>query len=258
VNEIQPFVFPETGRQVRMVLVDGKPWFVGRDVAANLGYANPRDALAKHVPARHKGESRIATPSGEQTMAVISEPGLYRLIMRSNAEHAERFQEWVTEVVLPSIRENGSFALQRTLPKSYAAALRELAATVEERDTIRGELQVAAPKADSWDTLAEARGDFSVRDAAQILDRDGGIEIGQNRLFAYLREIKWLDKGGTPYQRIVDKGWLRTRARSYEHPRTGESTLARPQIRVTVKGVHELHRLLGGNGPLIFAADGAA
>jgi phage antirepressor YoqD-like protein len=102
-----------------------------------------------------------------------------------------------------------------------------------------------APAAHAWDELAEATGDYSVREAAQILDRDPSIQTGQKRLFDYLRSIGWLDRHNQPYQRHMDCGRLTVRARSYEHPHRDE-LVATQQVRITTKGLGELHRMLGG------------
>jgi DNA-damage-inducible protein D len=105
------------------------------------------------------------------------------------------------------------------------------------------------PAARSWTQLADSAGDFSVREAAQILDRDPSIETGQKRLFATLHQIGWVDKSGLPYQRQVDLGRLAVKAGSYQRPE-GERVPTR-QTRVTVKGLHELHKRLGGSGDLL-------
>ena len=91
--------------------------------------------------------------------------------------------------------------------------------------------------------MLAADGDVSLREAAQALTRDHGIEIGQNRLMAKLREFGWVDLRGTPYQRHIARGVIAVRVRTYDHPHTGESTIA-TQIRITPKGLTELHRLL--------------
>lgn len=106
------------------------------------------------------------------------------------------------------------------------------------------------PPAAAWSALADASGDWSLRDAAQVLDRDPAISTGQNRLAHYLREVGWIDKRGIPYQSRVDQGLIRSRVRSYDHPRTGERMLAEPQVRITAKGLARLHVLLGGREPL--------
>lgn len=107
-TSIQIFNNPDFG-DVRAVELDGEPYFVGKDVAVALKYANPRDALAKHVPDKYKRVSQIATPSGVQNMTLISEAGLYKLVMRSKLPNAEKFSDWACEEVLPSIRKHGLY-----------------------------------------------------------------------------------------------------------------------------------------------------
>ena len=115
-NKVQIFSNAELG-QLRTVGVNGEIWFVGKDAAEILKYANPRDALAKHIDAEDKGESQIATPSGVQTMTIINESGLYSLILSSKLETAKKFKRWVTSEVLPSIRKYGSYFIQPQLLK---------------------------------------------------------------------------------------------------------------------------------------------
>lgn len=115
-NELQVFTNPEFG-QVRTVTIEEEPWFVGKDVAVALGYGNPRDALRKHIEDEDKGVSQIATPSGEQTMTIINESGLYALIFGSKLESAKRFKHWVTHDVLPAIRKTGTYSVN---PKARA------------------------------------------------------------------------------------------------------------------------------------------
>lgn len=115
-NELQVFTNPEFG-QVRTVTIEEEPWFVGKDVAVALGYGNPRDALRKHIEDEDKGVSQIATPSGEQTMTIINESGLYALIFGSKLESAKRFKHWVTHEVLPAIRKTGTYSVN---PKARA------------------------------------------------------------------------------------------------------------------------------------------
>lgn len=260
-NEIVPFTFPDNGGQVRVIMLDGEPWFVARDVLAVLGLVNPTEAMRGLDDDEFRTTEVVDSAGRRQPNAyVVNEAGLYSLILRSRKPEAKTFKRWVTHEVLPSIRKTGGYSLAPVyrLPQTYAEALRELADTVEERDRLRAELAVAEPKAESWDALASARGDYSLREAAQILDRDPAIDTGQNRLMSTLRELGWADRNGVPYQRHVDAGRLAARARSYTHPYTGEPVLARPQIRITVKGLHELHRLLGGERPLMLPMGGAA
>lgn len=123
----------------------------------------------------------------------------------------------------------------------------ELARIDAEDRADRAEVQVLelAPAARAWDELAEATGDYSVREAALILKRDPLIDTGQKRLFAYLREIGWIDRHNMPYQRHVECGRVAIRTRTYGHPNRDED-VATQQVRITPKGLGELHRRLGG------------
>ena len=96
--------------RIRVIKIDGDVKFVGTDVATALGYANPRDALAKHVPDHFKRESRIATPGGVQSVIVLDEAGLYRLVFRSKLPEAEKFTDWACEIMV-NIRREGYYAL---------------------------------------------------------------------------------------------------------------------------------------------------
>jgi anti-repressor protein len=251
VSELVPFEF--RGVSVRVVTIDGEPWFVAGDVAYVLGYSNSRDAVAKHVRDSQRRVSRIATPSGGQSATVISEGGLYRLMLRARTALADEFQDWVTEQVLPEIRKTGSYGERFEIPQTYAEALELAAKQTRQLEVAEQRAAALEPAARSWDILADAEGDYSLRDAAQILDRDPAISTGQNRLSAYLKGIAWTDRTGRPYQAQVDLGRLAVRVTSYPHPRTGEDVPTR-QPRVTVKGLHELHKRMGGSGPLLLAA----
>lgn len=101
-------VHPEFG-ELRTVEIDGEPWFVGKDVAAALGYANPTKAAREKVYQEDRGVSKIDTPSGTQQMTIINESGLYSLILSSKLPSAKEFKHWVTSEVLPSIRKNGAY-----------------------------------------------------------------------------------------------------------------------------------------------------
>lgn len=111
-NEVQVFKNEEFG-DIRIVEIDGAPWFVGKDVAEALGYSNARDALKKHVKEQHKRDDvAIRDAIGrEQETTIIDEAGFYALVMRSKLPKAEEFQEWVTSEVLPAIRKNGKYEI---------------------------------------------------------------------------------------------------------------------------------------------------
>jgi anti-repressor protein len=255
-----PFEFPVTGHPVRTVMVDGQPWFVAVDVATILGYANTRKAINDHVPARHqKGNDSfpLADLGLHPQTKLISEAGLYRLVMRSDVPLAEPFQDWVTDDVLPAIRETGSYSVarQHEIPQSFAEALELAARQAREIESVRAENAELKPSAHAWDVLASGKGDHAVADAAKILSRDPAITIGRDRLFAYMAGLGWVhrqraDNRWRAYQRHVDNGRLSEIPQPYENPKTHEVTLGAPQVRVKAKGLHDLHQKLGGTAPL--------
>ena len=123
-NDVITFNSAEFGN-VRTVVIDGEPWFVGKDVATSLGYSNPRDALSKHIDSEDKGVAKCDTPSGSQNMTIINESGLYSLILGSKLESAKKFKHWVTSEVLPSIRKTGSYQVIPPKVDERAIALEE-------------------------------------------------------------------------------------------------------------------------------------
>ena len=107
-NKIEIFKNPEFG-EVRTLTIDNEPWFVGKDVAEALGYAEPRSAVSKKVDDTDRGVAEMETPSGKQNMTIINESGLYALIFGSKLDNAQRFKRWVTSDVLPTIRKTGGY-----------------------------------------------------------------------------------------------------------------------------------------------------
>ena len=133
-NELQVFNSPEFG-DIRAVEIDGEPWFVGKDMAAALGYSNPRDALAKHVDDEDKNTVAFCdgTP-GNPNLTIINESGVYSLIFSSKLESAKKFKRWVTAEVLPTIRRQGAYITPQAQPQgveAFTAALETLTAAVQ-------------------------------------------------------------------------------------------------------------------------------
>jgi len=240
---------------IRTAIVDGEPWFIAADVCAALGIGNPRQAVS-YLDDDERGVITHDTPGGRQSVNIVSEPGLYSLILRSRKPEAKVFKRWVTHEVLPQLRRTGHYGQpDYQLPQTYAEALRELADQVERTEQLRAEVEQLAPRAHSWDVLASGYGDYSVRDAAKILSRDPAIDVGERRLFGLLAEQGWIyrqrgDGRWRAYQQYIERGWLSVLPSSHYHPRTGELVLDPPQVRITVRGIHQLHRLLGGTAPL--------
>lgn len=240
-----PEIFQYQGQQVRTVTDEnGQALFVLNDVCAVLGIANPRNVAGRLDPDM-RGVRDMDTPGGRQTLAVVTEPGLYSVIMRSNSAGSAPFRRWVTAEVLPTIRRTGSYGTTPALSGQalIAAAVIEAQAMIEAQNR---ELEVVRPKADAFDEWLSAAGSYSVGDAAKILTRVG-IEVGQNRLFKNLDALGWtFRKGFTRHvnQRAAEQGLLTTKPQAYTHPKTGERVLSDPQIRVTTKGMHKLRDLL--------------
>jgi prophage antirepressor-like protein len=228
---------------------DGAPWAVASDVAKSFDY---RDAAscARIVDEDEKGIRPVDTPGGTQQMIVLFEDGLWELIFLSQKIEAKAIKKRV-KAILKEIRETGSYSVApvRALPRSFAEALRALADENEAHEATRAELTEARPAADAWNILADAKGDYSLREAAQILDRDPFITTGQNRLSNYLQHIGWTDKTKQPYQAQVDAGRLVRRPRSYTDLNSGESK-STWQIRITAKGLKELRSRMSGQGEL--------
>ncbi|USY19691.1 phage antirepressor KilAC domain-containing protein [Nocardiopsis exhalans] len=219
--------------------------------------------LVESIPEEEKGSTLSWTPGGPQKIWHLTEPGFYRAIGQRQASRikdaeiraqVERFQSWVYSEVLPAIRRTGRYEVAPALPavpQSYAAALRAAADAEEARERAQAELAEAQPKADSWDVLASGVGDLSVADAAKILTRDPAITIGRDRLFDQLATDGWVyrarsDGRWRAYQTQVDIGRLSELPQTYTNPKTKETSIGAPQLRITLKGLHELHRRLGG------------
>ncbi|NIL41575.1 phage antirepressor protein [Salinispora arenicola] len=250
-REITTFEFGDL--PLRTVTVGNEPWFVAADVARLLGYRMASD-MTRRLDEDDRGTRSVRTPSGQQSMTVISEAGLYAAILGSQVEGAREFKRWVTHDVLPAIRRTGSYTAPAVELDELEVARRYVQA-LEAKAAVEAELAEAAPKAASWDVLASAEGDLSVRDAAKVLSRDPGLNVGERRLFSLLAEQGWTyrqraDGRWRPYQRAVESGWLSELPASHYHPRTGVLMLDAPQVRVTTRGLHLLHRRLGGTQPL--------
>ena len=114
-NELHIFKNPEFG-QIRSLMIEGEPWFVGKDVASSLGYRVPNKAVREKIDSEDKGVSEMDTPGGKQDLVIINESGLYSLILSSKLPNAKKFKRWVTSEVLPAIRKTGSYTAPAALP----------------------------------------------------------------------------------------------------------------------------------------------
>lgn len=226
------------GQAVRVITDEhGDPWFVAADVARILGYRMASD-MTRRLDDEDRGTRSVRTPSGDQDMTVITEPGLYVAVLGSQIPQAREFKRWVTTDVLPSIRRTGSYgAPALTGPLLVAAALIEANTMLEQKDAYIAALE---PRAQVADELLDASGDVSVADAAKALTR-AGIEVGSQRLFAVLADLGWIYRSGDARwhvkQSAIERGRMSALAQAHYHPRTGERVVDAPQPRVTPKGI---------------------
>lgn len=203
-----PFSFKE--KQVRVVDVSGDAWFVAADVAAVLGYSNPRDAVSKHCKGVAKYD--IPTSGGYQHVSILNESDVFRLIMRSNMPSADAFQDWVFEDVLPSIRKNGGYIAgqENDDPELIMAKALQVAQSVIERKSLELKkanetIALQAPKVEFVDKYVERS---SLQTATQVAATFGISAVKMNKLLdeiggVYDKRIKrsrafcseWIAKG---------------------------------------------------------------
>ena len=235
-NQLQIFNNPEFG-QVRAIEKDGKTYFVGIDIARALGYSNPSKAVIQHC----KGVTKLGIPSqgGVQETNCITEGDMYRLITHSELPSAEKFETWVFDEVLPSIRKNGGYiANQENLSDAEILAKAVIVAqnVIAQKDKLISEMK---PKAEFFDTVASSKTAIPMDQVAKVIGKKG---IGRNKLFQILRDKKILDKGNVPYQTYVDRGYFRVVEQKYVKP-NGETQINIKTL-VYQKGVDYIRRLL--------------
>lgn len=234
-NEIQRFDFK--GESLRALTnMAGEPWFVAKDACDILGIDTNhlREALDDDEITNLRN-SEVWNQPGRAPL-IISEPGLYKLIMRSRKPEAKEFQRWVTHEVLPSIRKHGAYMTQQTLDKALTSPdfLIQLATKLKEEQEKVKELE---PKARFADAVAASDGTCLIGELAKML-RQNGLSIGQNRLFEILRQDGYLGKVGSnrnvPTQKAMELGLFRIKETAVTHS-DGHVTINRT-AKVTGKG----------------------
>lgn len=250
-NELQIFKNEEFG-EIRTVQLNNETYFVGKDVAEALGYSNTRDALATHVMEEDKNTVVISDGKrGNPNQTVINESGLYALIFGSKLESAKRFKHWVTSEVLPSIRKHGVYAVDELL-ENPDMAIKAFTALKEEREKnklLRADNDRMKPKEIFADAVATSHTSILIGDLAKIL-KQNGVEIGQKRLFAWLRDNGYLIKrNGTDYnmptQKAMERGLFEIKESTVNNP-DGSVRINRT-TKVTGKGQqYFINKFLGG------------
>ncbi|MBT0905701.1 phage antirepressor KilAC domain-containing protein [Streptococcus lutetiensis] len=220
-------IFNFHGQDVRTVTVDNEPWFVANDVANVLGYANQRDALSKHVD----DEDKITLTSQNATLenipnrglSAINESGLYSLILSSKLPQAKDFKRWVTSEVLPTIRKHGMFATDELLdnPDFAIATLQKLKEEREAKKLLEATIEEQKPKVIFANAVSASHTSILVGEFAKLM-RQNGVNLGQNRMFAWLRENGYLiNRRGSdknmPTQKSMELGLFEIKETTINH-----------------------------------------
>lgn len=233
-NEVQLFNFEN--HEVRSLLLNNEPWFVGKDVADVLGYSNVNDALKKHVDKEDKckrDEIAIRDTIGRnQKPVLINESGLYSLVLSSKLPSAKKFKRWVTSEVLPALRKTGQYQVKELSGSELMAkALIEAQSVLAAKDK---QIEEMKPKALFADAVTASHTSILVGELAKIL-KQNGIDMGQKRLFAWLREKGFLIKRkGTDYnmptQKAMDLGLFEIKEGSYVNGSGVNITTKTPKV----------------------------
>lgn len=231
-NEVQLFKNQEFG-SVRTLVINSEPWFVGKDVAEALGYSKARNAIATHIDSEDKKDAPIqGTLGGVQEMTVINESGLYSLVLSSKLPSAKKFKRWVTSEVLPTLRKTGQYQVKELSGSELMAkALIEAQSVLAAKDKVIEEMK---PKVVFADAVATSHTSILVGELAKIL-KQNGIEMGQKRLFAWLREKGYLIKRqGTDYnmptQKAMELGLFEIKEGSYVNGSGVNITTKTPKV----------------------------
>lgn len=249
-NDLKVFENSEFGK-IEVMEMDGKCYFPATECAKILGYARPADAVRDHC----KGVAKMPTPSngGVQETNFISEGDLYRLIVRSKLPTAEKFERWVFDDVLPAIRKHGGYLTQEKVeeallnPDVLIKLATELKDEREKRKALEGKIEADRPKVLFADSVSTAKTSILIGELAKLL-KQNGLEVGQKRLFAWMRENGYLMRAGSSYnmptQRAMEQGLFEIKETTINNP-DGSTRLTRTP-KVTGKGqVYFVNRMLG-------------
>lgn len=231
---------------VRTLVIDGEPWFVGKDVAEALGYGAGKslaNAVANHVDEEDKGVTEMMTPGGRQKIIIINESGLYSLVLSSKLPSAKEFKRWITHEVIPAIRQHGAYMTPEVIQKSLQdpdfmiQILQNLKQEQERNRALEADNQRMRPKEIFADAVSVSKDGILVGALAKLIHQNG-VEIGQKRLFQWLRDHGYLMKSGAdknmPTQRARDMDLFKTKERTINNP-DGSVRLTRTTL-VTGKG----------------------
>lgn len=226
-NEIQIFENSEFGK-IRTLKINGEPWFVGKDIAENLGYTEAAKAVRKYVDSEDKGVSKMDTPGGKQDIIIINESGLYSLVLSSKLPSAKAFKKWVTSEVLPSIRKHGAYMTEQVLeevtknPDFMIGLLQKLKAEKQKNEELQTAVMAQSrqisemkPKASYYDIVLNCKDLVSV---TQIAKDYGKSAVWLND-FLHKKHIQFKQgKCWFLYQRYAEQGYTSTKTQTFNAP----------------------------------------
>lgn len=229
-NNLMIFENPEFGA-VRSILIDGEPWFVAADVCKALELEKTNRALSR-LDDDEKGAHSVSTPGGRQRMSIISESGLYSLILGSRKPEARAFKRWITHEVIPSIRKHGAYMTDSLLdaleahPEAVPEYLNRLRSENARNRELNRRLRLALPKAEYFDAFVDPADCTNIRTTAKELG------VPEKQFTRYLEEKKYLfrDKNRKLFPRAVKKsaGLFLVRDFYTERGKLGHYTLITP------------------------------
>ena len=213
-NNLTIFQKEEFG-EIRTIEVNNEPWFIAADVCRALELTNTNISLER-LDDDEKCKLNLGLSGGGTNC--VNEYGLYNLVLGSRKKEAREFKRWITHEVIPQIRKTGGYQLPQSLPE----ALRLYADQVEKNEKLAAENAKLLPKAEFFDAVTDSKTAISIGEVAKVLD----VGIGQNKLFAFLRDRKILDRQNIPYQEYIDRGYFRTIEQKYD---------VRGEVRISIK-----------------------
>lgn len=247
--------FDYKGSKVRVVQQDRETWFIATDVAKILGYRDAHN-LIRRLDNDEKGTRSVSTPGGSQELSIISEAGLYRAVLASSVPSAREFKRWVTHEVLPSIRRRGVYATPEVVeamlsdPDVLIKALTELKNERAERQRAQAQIEADRPKVLFADAVQVSHTSILVGELAKILTQNG-VTIGQNRLFAWLRDNGYLcrQRGANwnvPKQKYMEQGLFEVKETVNTQPDGAVRIVRTPKV--TGKGqIYFMNKFLTAN-----------
>lgn len=226
-EQLQIFNHADFG-EVHIIHINGKEMFAATQVATILGYSNPRDAIAKHCREEGVAFYDVPTPGGTQQMKFIDEGNLYRLIVRSKLPTAEKFERWVFDEVLPSIRQHGGYLTPEKIeevllnPDTIIDLAQRLKQANEEKAKLAAKIEADKPKVLFAEALETSSNSILIGELAKLL-KQNGVNIGQNRLFERLRNEGYLmktkdERWNDPTQKALELGLFEIKKRTINSP----------------------------------------